>query len=106
MAGEEFGPGVWGGILAGLSAIGIAIYRIWQNFKQDAKGDQIDERIARFTSTLQTQLDKANARADALQIKYDEMALQYASAQARAESLATQNAILREKLQSFSAKPA
>lgn len=99
MASEEFGAGVWGGILAGLSAIGIALYKITQGFKENAKGDQIDERISQFTTTLQGQLDKANARADNLQAKYDALAHQYVSAQARAESLALQVTILRAKLQ-------
>lgn len=98
MASEEFGPGVWGGILAGLSAIGIAVWKIVQGFKETTKGEQIDERISNFTTTLQAQLDKANARADSLQVKYDEMAVKYASAQARAENLALQVTVLRAHL--------
>lgn len=103
MAGEDLGLGTWGGILAGLGAAGAMLYKLWRDNKSEAKGDNVDERIERFTSALQAQLDKAILRADALQTSYNAVVLELASAKARAETLAYQNERLLEELQTLRA---
>lgn len=94
-----------GGILAVLAAL---LYKGVQILKQDQKGEKVDERVDKFTASLQVQLDKAIARADkinadfaALQKECAGVSAQLAAAQARAEFLAGENQRLREDLQNL-----
>lgn len=94
----------WGGLGAAATALVFGGYKIWQTLKQDSKGDNVDARIQQFTSTLQTQLDKAIARTDVLQTSYNAVVSELASAKARAEVLAIQNGDLLRELQGLRAQ--
>lgn len=99
MAGESFDGTILGGILAGVAAAGGILYKLWQGIKQDTKGDNVDERIEKFTSTIQNQLDKTQAKFDALQATYTSVAAELAGTKVRAETLADENIRLRNELQ-------
>lgn len=95
-----------GGGIAAISYVAWQFYKlIKSDVKQDAKGDNVDARISAFTSTLQTQLDKAITRADNLQFELSKLQITNAdlssknsTAQARAEFLASENQRLRDEL--------
>lgn len=88
-----------GAVLTGIVALPFVAYKVWQMVKQDTKGDNVDARIQQFTSSLQTQLDKAIERSDKLQVAYNAVVSELASAKVRAEFLATENERLRQDLQ-------
>lgn len=88
-----------GGLITGFLALPYLIYRVYQGLKSDRKGDDVDARISDFTTKLQAQLDKALAKSDTLQTSYNSLVVDLAKAQARTESLAAENQILRDQLQ-------
>lgn len=92
------------GILTGVVALPFILYKVWQTLKSDKKDDNVDARIQFFTSGLQAQLDKALARADKIQDAYNTLVNDLAKAQARAESLAAENQLLRAQLQQLSSQ--
>lgn len=110
MPAETIDPLVQGGLqvtgVAGISFVVWKLYALIKNdVKSDNKGDNVDARIAAFTATLQTQLDKAIARSDSLSTQLNKLQAenavlvsQIATAQARAEFLAAENTQLRADL--------
>lgn len=103
---EGIDPAKVGGVGGALIILAGLLYAAWQRVKQDGKGDNVDARVNQFTSQLQAQLDKAIARADTLQVAYNQLqvecaktAAQLAATQTRAEFLAAENQRLQQDLQ-------